>query len=262
MIARLAVTVGLHFTALAIHEVGHAVFGVLAGFRLRLLGVGPIGLESQESGLKLRRLPLRAWGPFATMRAESTERLESRLAWLLAGGPLTSLCVGIVCVGASLLPGASRWWLAVGVLNLCVAVASGQPFIATGAGVASDGRRVLDLWRDDPDARAAAALVALDGQAAAGTRPAHWDPTLLRRAMQITKPTAFVLAAAVAAYRHATDTVGIAGAETEFAAVREAYAMAPRWLRGDAAAEIAFRLAWVSGDLPRPDRISAMCEVH
>ena len=247
MFFRLVISVGWLFAALIVHELGHVLFGCIVGCHFEQLGVGPLSLVRGASGLRTRLLPISAWGPFAVMRPVSTERVAQRIAWLAAGGPIASACVGLVVSGGVWLHLIPRWGLVFGILNLCAAVATGQPF-GTGAGLPSDGRRVWDLWRRDADAHAATALIVLDAQATAGVRPAAWDPALLRRAAEITHPPAFVLAAAVANYRHVADRSGLVGAAGEIDAVRRLYTTVPRWLRGEAAVELACWYALVSGD--------------
>lgn len=250
MIPRVVFSIAWLFVALLVHELGHAALGSLAGFRLALLGIGPVGVAKTATGLQLRWLPAASWGPFVSMRADFTDRVEWRTSWLLSGGPFVSLCVGAILVGAPYVGMGPRWMYEAGALNLCVAVATGQPVVGTGAGIPSDGRRLWDLWRGTTNARAAAALVVLEAQAAGGLRPAAWDAVLLRKAAQVTAPPAFTLAAAVATYRYVADRAGLAEAGAELASVRRLYGAVPQWLRGDAATEVAFWLASPAPDLP------------
>ncbi len=237
------------YLALVLHEAGHALAGKWAGFRFAMLGVGPLCVARSGSTLAVRWLPPSYWGPFGVSYPASVERWSARFGWYTAGGPLASLGLSVVsALCARYLPDpAGRWceWLAL--TSAAVFVATAQPF-ATGFGVPSDGARLLGLVRNDAQARAAAALAALESLDAAGVRPRDWDPGLVDLAGTVRRPPAYVLGAATALLRHALDGDDATAARAHIEQLRKALPSVPRWFRADAAAEAAFWFAHFAHD--------------
>jgi hypothetical protein len=237
------------YAALALHEAGHLIAGACVGFRLVLLGVGPLGLARSGDRVGVRWLPPSLWGPFAACSPVTSGRLPTRFAWFTAGGPLASVCGALVAWPLSrVLHGAAAHWFGL------VALASGGLFLATvqpwgsGSGLPSDGGRLLRLMRNDADARAAAALVALETLDATGMRPREWDGGLVQEATQVQRPTAYVLEATTLMLRRAMDGGDATTARGQAARIRELLPRVPRWLRSDAAAEAAFWYAHVADE--------------
>ena len=157
---RVLVGVTALFTALVVHEAGHAVAGWLAGFRFELLGAGPIALARSEPRFRLQGLPPHLWGPFAVAYPMRLQRLSSRLAWYAAAGPLASAALAAAAWRAASLastPSGRNVAVMIAVASACVFAATAQPF-GTGAGVPTDGRRVWEAIRPQPAADSAAAL--------------------------------------------------------------------------------------------------------
>ncbi len=232
------------YVALVAHEAGHVVAGRIVGFRFGILGVGPLCLARSGETLSLRWLPPSHWGPFSLAYPTTAEHVPSRLAWCVAGGPLASLLIALLAASCvRILPPEGRHftaWLAL--LSACVFLATAQPF-GTGAGIPSDGRRFWGLLRGDPDARSAAALVALAGSLAAGGRPRDWDGALLDLAATVREPPAFQLESATLLLLRALDIDDRDAARARAEQIRRLLPRVPRWLRADAAAEAAFWFA-------------------
>ncbi len=239
------------FLALAVHELGHVVAGRAVGFRFGRFGVGPFCIEHQNDRLRVRWLPPHLWGPFALVYPVTSERMSTSLAWYVAGGPMASLALAASAWSMAAAIGSGvgfRFASWTALASACVFVATAQPF-GTGSGVPSDGGRLWGLMRGDANARSAAALAVLDGQAVTGLRPRFWDPKVVAVAGEMTRPPAYVLAAATALYRFAADHDDVEAARRQIRRMRSVYTNVPRWLRADAATELAFWLAYVDRDV-------------
>jgi hypothetical protein len=142
---------------------------------------------------------------------------------------------------------AGHWcaWLAL--TSAGVFVATAQPF-GTGAGLPSDGARLLGLVRNDAQARAAAALVALESLDATGIRPRDWDKDLVDLAATVRRPPAYVLGAATDLLRRSMDCDDANAARAQVEKIRTLLPSVPRWLRSDAASEAAFWFAHFAKD--------------
>ena len=231
------------FAVLLIHELGHLMVGAMVRFRFGMIGVGPLGLSRSGDGFRLRWLPVSQWGPFAMAYPTTPGRIRTRVAWYIAGGPLASLSLA---VGAAWVTGEFSLRGMSGlaaVLSGAVFVATMQPFAGTGIGIPSDGARLFSLVRGAPNATASAALLALEGATLAGTRPSSWDPAIVALAAQVTGPPAYVMSAATAALRRATDGDHSANVVELVARIRAVYPSVARMLRADTAAELSFWLA-------------------
>jgi hypothetical protein len=238
------------YVALLAHEAGHVVAGQFAGFRFGLLGVGPVCIVRFGQKLRLRWLPPSHWGPFALAYPVTPDRIAARAAWYVAGGPLASLALALAaaaCVWLAPDRAILRWATPLALVSASIFVATAQPF-GTGAGVPSDGGRVWATLRGGADARATAALLALVGHSQAGVRPRDWDPALVAMAAEVRRPPAYLLAAATDLLRRSLDAGDLGAARAEIERIRGIYPRVPRWVRAEAAAEMAFWLAFYEKD--------------
>ena len=178
--------------AILLHELGHVGAGRLNGFRLSMLVVGPVRLESVRGRLRLRRnRSLAMAGGVAVMLPDGAERLRRRMAWLVAGGPAASVAGGALLLAASLaLPGTGpvaatvRFAVAgIGIASLGIAVATLIP--GRTAGFDSDGLQLIRLIRNDRRGVASTALIMLVALSRAGRRPRDWPLELLERALSL-----------------------------------------------------------------------------
>lgn len=102
----LAVGTGVIVSAhivLVIHELGHAIGGWLAGYRLREITVGLITVERRRERLRLgfnRRL--QHYGGSVRMMPGKAEESKGRTVLLLALGPMASLAAGAAVTLAGL----------------------------------------------------------------------------------------------------------------------------------------------------------------
>ena len=95
-----AIFFALLLTAVCIHELGHAIFGVLAGFRIHLICVGPLGYRPIARKFEyVFRAQSGDFGGyvFATPRNPEMATIRNWMV-LSAGGPLANFLVAILCV--------------------------------------------------------------------------------------------------------------------------------------------------------------------
>jgi hypothetical protein len=179
---------------LAAHEAGHALAGALSGFRLYLFVVGPLKL--QRVGDRLRAGLNRNVGLYggAVVSAPPAEvaALRERFLRVVAGGPLASLALGLLALGASRAlpvprPGAGTAELVAyasllvfATLSLGLALVTLTPNSL--GGLPSDGARLLQLRRGGPEAERDVAALALTSLSMAGRRPREWPAALTEQA--------------------------------------------------------------------------------
>jgi len=111
--------------------------------------------------------------------------LRRRFSVMVAAGPAASLLLALAGWAAwAVLPFGLARFLA-GVTAIASAgffVATAQPFGA-GGGFASDGGRLLRLWRKGPVGEREVAMLALTAAAAGGARPREWTPAIVEAAL-------------------------------------------------------------------------------
>lgn len=157
------------YLAILVHELGHALTGIALGMEFRLLAVGPLQIQRHFGQWTVEyNKSLSTWGGLAACipADESfleTGKLKSILARFIAGGPVASL-LGTLSFFLAKLVIPSQPYLGValgefGFISGSIALATLLP-IGFG-GYSSDGRRILDLVRNNDDATRWAALSVL-----------------------------------------------------------------------------------------------------
>ncbi|HVX41531.1 MAG TPA: site-2 protease family protein [Gemmatimonadaceae bacterium] len=184
---------------LTLHELGHVAGGLLAGWRLGSLFVGPLRLLRESDGLHVywHRIFLmyggaaivvpRRWEPPAAQRG-------ARILYV-AGGPATSILIGIgllLALHASGMHARDVFRSDLGLVAVTAALASLGMGVGTliphrpGGGLRSDGLQLLTLlrasrapggaWEPDPPTLHAIIQVQL-----LQTRPRDWEPALIEQ---------------------------------------------------------------------------------
>jgi hypothetical protein len=202
--------------ALAVHEAGHLAGGISQGFRFIFLAAGPLWVERGERGIAVRfNRTLQTWGGVAAAMPQGDRDLRSRFSVMVAGGPAASLALALLAWAAwSALPFSLPRFLA-GVTAVASAgffVATVQPFGA-GGGFASDGGRLVRLWKKGPVGEREVAMLALTTASMGGARPSAWSPAIVDAALLPADGSAMELAARVYAAQRASDTGDPASAE-------------------------------------------------
>jgi len=139
-----AALVGLASIAIVVlHECGHVVGGLLAGFRFHTIAIGPLKLD-HHFRVSIHRGSLAWSGGWVSMFPATRDRLRWRAIALVAAGPLTCVTVGAGALLAGAVVGPASAVLAVG----CLLSALDLLPVRAGA-VAFDGWRIVRLLRDD-----------------------------------------------------------------------------------------------------------------
>ena len=190
-------TIAALYAMVAIHELGHVLFGRAMGFRMQSLRIGPLELE--EGRLKLhRRLGLATSG-VANILPTRSDHLGLRSFAMVAAGPLANVVSGCAVLCLPSIHGiASAAFVAA---SFCNALSDLLP-LENRIGV-SDGRRLWMLLRDRPRAERWLALMQLQAKVRDGVMPEAWPADLLARATAIRDASAETVSAHGLAYASA-----------------------------------------------------------
>ncbi|HET8724859.1 MAG TPA: hypothetical protein VFM53_11740 [Anaeromyxobacteraceae bacterium] len=195
--------------AFLVHEAGHLAGGLSQGFRFIFLAAGPLWVEPGPRGVALRfNRTLQTWGGVAAAMPRDGRNLRQRFAVMVAAGPAASLLLALLGWGAwtALPAGAPRFLAGVTALgSAALFLATVQPFGA-GGGFASDGGRLLRLWRRGPVGEREVAILALTAASAGGARPRDWPGAVVEAALRPEDGSAMELAARVYAAQRASDS--------------------------------------------------------
>jgi hypothetical protein len=141
----------------------------MAGFPLQLLTAGPLRIERLGNGLRcVFNRSTWLWGGVAAMvpAAENIgqiRELERKMLRMVAGGPAASLAGGLLVWPALLLldtnPQIAAGFLTFGMTSFVLGLCTLLP--VSNFGFASDGQRIIQLWRGTPSGRRWAANTAL-----------------------------------------------------------------------------------------------------
>lgn len=174
MLVALLPAVWLH---LVVHEAGHALMGWAGGQHVAAIGLGPWRFERGGDGWRASKATsVQGIGGFALVlpKTEVISR-AARSAYLL-GGPLANLALALLCVAG--VAGFSIDGRPAALLNLVAAVGAliGTinlvPFLS--GGWSSDGRQLLALWRQWPEAQVGERMSRWAALSMLGVRPRDW----------------------------------------------------------------------------------------
>lgn len=162
-----------------VHEAGHALAGIAVGRRLVGAGLGPLRLERGTGGWRLRwGGGVRGIGGFAALVPGDGRGAGRRADILfLLGGPAANLLVafGALALLWAASPSALPVRVALGATafgGVLLGLVNLLPFRSHGW--RSDGRALLDAWRDTPLARIGRLQQQVVGLSLAGIRPRDW----------------------------------------------------------------------------------------
>lgn len=173
------------YVAVALHELGHLVAGTLVGLDTGGISVG--GFMLMKSGKNwVFRFDRRRWiGGFFKPLAGTGGLHRSRYSWMVAGGPLASIVLCLLCALIFAQYGNGLWdwigslyWTA-----LFILVISAIPF--SGGLNKSDGARLWQFIWYPERARSWMALVALQTEEAKGLLPRQWNAQLFDRILTV-----------------------------------------------------------------------------
>jgi len=185
------------YAMVAIHELGHALAGRAAGFRMQSLRIGPV--EIQAGRLRFhRRIGLAASG-VAHLFPTAHDHLAQRSFAMVAGGPLANLVTGCAVLLLRIdlgIPAAA--FVAASFGNV---LSDLLPF-ENRIGV-TDGRRLGMLLCDRPRAERWLSILQLQAKVRDGVMPEAWPTELLERATAVHDDSADTVAAHGLAYASA-----------------------------------------------------------
>jgi hypothetical protein len=164
--------------AIAIHEVGHVLGGLAAGFRFVSLRIGPLQVD-RPFLVSLQGRSRSGYSGWASMVPVRRDGLSLRAAVFVLGGPAANVVSG---TAALLLPSANGLFaLAFASFSLALAVKELMPIRHRIA--VSDGRRLWLTWRDRQWAKRWMALLRLGAELDAGAPPESLSADDLARAV-------------------------------------------------------------------------------
>jgi hypothetical protein len=164
------------YIAILVHELGHLIAGVTAGFEQRTFMVGAFLLSKEAAGWRFRfSLRNLFWGGFTAGIPRSTDELVSRYIRFVLGGPLASL---VLLVITFLLPAGLTARLLF-LVNLLLTISVCIPY--TRFCLPNDAKLILLLRRRDAVGDRLVATVYLLAADAQGRRPRDWPPDLIEK---------------------------------------------------------------------------------
>lgn len=184
--------------AIAIHEAGHLVAGLLAGFRFSSLRIGPLQI-SRPFRLSLYRGGRMGAAGWTRMLPNGSDRLAQRVLLMMAGGPAASLLGGIAVLLVPIPKGLYLFLLCA--FSLLIGVMNLIPLRSRAC--LTDGRRILMLLQNRERADRWVALIRLDSELRKGVPPERLPDEFLRKAIAVKDNTPDTVAAYAFAYASA-----------------------------------------------------------
>ena len=239
--------------ALAFHELGHVVGGLLAGFRFISLVAGPLRVIATAQGVRfgLNRNPDQGGGMATTLPMED-RNLQRRLLAAVGGGPLSNLLLALVAgdLAIYLLPAVPELGALAGMTglaSLAIFLATVSPYNSGGA--LSDGAQLLSLLRGGPQAELRDPNLEIQAISIQGVRPRDWPITTLVKAfIGCDQKDDDWAAAGLLAYYHALDSGDTAAAGRFLEQVLDSYSTYSPSMRYNLALEAAFYQARLCQD--------------
>ncbi|MGE6540469.1 M50 family metallopeptidase [Bacillus luti] len=170
--------VGILLLVIAIHELGHVIFGLIGGLKFRFMTIGPITVQKEKGTVRIRENKLWAYfGGVAMLVPPSIEtpNLSKKWAWMTLGGPITSLLFGITS-GYIYMVSYYQYLLYFSVFHFIIFVVTVVPIKGT---LMSDGMQFLILIKDDEKAREHLYTIQVSSELFSYKRPKDWDERLV-----------------------------------------------------------------------------------
>ncbi|MGH0678009.1 M50 family metallopeptidase [Bacillus luti] len=170
--------VGIFLLVLAIHELGHVVFGLIGGLNFKFMTVGPITFQKEKGKVRIRENKLWMYfGGVAMLVPPSivTPNLSKKWAWMTLGGPLTSFLFGMT-FGYIYMVSYYQYLLYFSVFHFIIFAVTIVPIKGT---FLSDGMQFLILIKDDEKARDHLYTIQVSSELFSYKRPKDWDEKLV-----------------------------------------------------------------------------------
>lgn len=243
----------IFYSAVTVHELGHLLGGWLVDFRFVMLMIGPLRVMRTVRGVQVSlNRTLRGVGGLAVTIPRDFANLRSRLAVMIAGGPLASLSLGLVCLGVVLvapirLEVTHLLLVLLAFCNLGLGAASLIPMRS--GGFMSDGGQLWSLWRQPALVEVRQAVLMIQAASISGMRPRDWDSALLERGSGAVVQPQMYAVLELLGYLHCLDRGDVDGARVRLIAALEQLDHLPLAVRPAFCAEAAYFAVRHLGDL-------------
>ncbi|KAB2442016.1 M50 family metallopeptidase [Bacillus luti] len=170
--------VGILLLVIAIHELGHVIFGLIGGLKFRFMTVGPITVQKEKGKVRIRENKLWAYFGGVVMLVPPstvTPNLSKKWAWMTLGGPITNLLFGITS-GYIYMVSYYQYLLYFSVFHFIIFAVTIVPIKGT---LMSDGMQFLILIKDDEKAREHLYTIQVSSELFSYKRPKDWDERLV-----------------------------------------------------------------------------------
>ncbi|PES94851.1 hypothetical protein CN491_15245 [Bacillus cereus] len=170
--------VGISLLVIAIHELGHVIFGLIGGLQFKFMTVGPITVQKEKGKVRIRENKLWAYfGGVAMLVPPSTvtPNLSKKWAWMTLGGPIVSVLFGITS-GYIYMVSYYQYLLYFSVFHFVIFAVTIVPIKGT---IMSDGMQFLILIKDDEKAREHLYTIQVSSELFSYKRPKDWDERLV-----------------------------------------------------------------------------------
>ncbi|WP_459501747.1 M50 family metallopeptidase [Bacillus sp. C1] len=169
---------------LAIHELGHVVFGLLNGLEFSFMAVGPIMVRKEREKIRIRENKMWLYfGGVAMLLPPSIHipNLSKKWAWTILGGPLTSFVFSILSCFVFLW-GNNEFVLYFAMFHFVIFLATAIPL--KGRAFYTDGKQFLILIKADEKAERHLQSIRVMSELCGSRQPKDWDHTVIERSKE------------------------------------------------------------------------------
>ncbi|EJS16146.1 hypothetical protein IKS_00752 [Bacillus cereus VDM062] len=169
---------GIVLLVLAIHELGHVIFGLMGGLKFKFMTVGPITVQKEKGKIRIRENKIWMYvGGVAMLVPPSihTSNLSKKWAWMTLGGPIMSLLFGITS-GYIYMVSYYQYLLYFSVLHFAIFAVTIVPIKGT---FLTDGMQFLLLIQGDEKAKQHLYTIQVSSELLSYKRPKDWDESLI-----------------------------------------------------------------------------------
>lgn len=168
--------------AITIHELGHVIFGKLAGFQFVFFTTGPLFVEKTIHGVKFKQN--KNWtffGGVAMMSPPELEKeaLRKRFFLMVSGGPLISL-LGTLLFYVLFNFSSTSYMGALAIANLAIFLATCIPL--KGAALKTDGYQMITLLKNDETSEKLLDESLISSEVLSNKKPEDWNLAFIKKA--------------------------------------------------------------------------------
>jgi hypothetical protein len=188
--------IGAYLAAITVHELGHVIGGLAAGFRFQHLRISLIILHRTKR-LSLLREPNRVMTGEAKLLPQNEETKRSSFVAFVAGGPAANLLSALLVSFISPSPAATFFVVISVIVGLTELLPVPMLFAVT------DGARLKMLYFDRPRGERWMAILQLSASSSDARSPEKMSPSMLAIATAISDASADTVTAHAMAYYNA-----------------------------------------------------------